>query len=37
MKLLLTVSISITFVLGLGMIGMIFMFGKMVLAYANKD
>jgi hypothetical protein len=37
MKLLLTASISITFVLGLGMFGLFFMFGKMALAYAIKD
>lgn len=37
MKFLLTASISITFVLGLGMFGLFFMFGKMALAYAIKD
>lgn len=37
MKFLLTASISITFVLGLGMFGLFFMFGKMALANAIKD
>ncbi|MDI7261739.1 MAG: hypothetical protein QME90_17725 [Thermodesulfobacteriota bacterium] len=37
MKLLLTASISIAFVLGLGIFGLFFMFGKMALAYAIKD
>mgnify|MGYP001289178741 CR=1 FL=1 len=37
MKLLITVMISLTFVLGIGMIGLTFFFGKMALAYAVRD
>jgi len=37
MKILLTAMISTSFVLGMGMIGLIFLFGKMALAYAKKE
>jgi hypothetical protein len=37
MKLLFTAMISFTFVLGFGIIGLTFFFGKMALAYAVRD
>jgi hypothetical protein len=37
MKLLITVMISLTFVLGIGMIGLTFFLGKMALASAIRD
>ncbi len=37
MKLLLTAMISLSFVLGIGMIGLTFFLGKIALAYAVRD
>ncbi len=37
MKLLLTAMISLTFVLGIGMVGLTFFFGKMALASAIRE
>jgi hypothetical protein len=37
MKLFTTAIISLTFVLGFGMVGLTFFFGKMALAYAVRD
>jgi hypothetical protein len=37
MKLLLIMMISCTFVLGMGMIGLTFLFGKMLLTYTVRD
>jgi len=37
MKLLITAMISLTFVLGIGMIGLTFFLGKMALASAIRD
>jgi len=37
MKMLMTAMISLTFVLGFGMVGLTFFFGKMALAYAVRD
>lgn len=37
MKLLITAMISLTFVLGIGMVGLTFFFGKMALASAIRE
>jgi len=37
MKIFFTMMISFTFVLGFGILGLSFFFGKMVLAYAVRD